>query len=157
MQLIRQVGDAYLVAPALNEENPTEQTVNQPRTRAPARRREPCICQRQIRKAEPQGTIGAEPLITRPRHDKNPSNASSSLSSRKNAQIIKLKISQDTRAPARRREPCICLWQIRKAEPQGIIGAEPLGIDSDAKQLASHPGRRRFLRKKPDSIAVELT
>ena len=34
-----------------------------------------------------------------------------------------------TRAPARRREPCICQRQIRKAEPRGIIGAEPLGID----------------------------
>ena len=40
------------------------------------------------------------------------------------------KCSAVTRAPARRREPCICLWQIRKAEPRGIIGAEPLGIES---------------------------
>ena len=33
------------------------------------------------------------------------------------------------RAPARRREPCICQRQIRKAEPRGIIGAEPLGME----------------------------
>ena len=39
------------------------------------------------------------------------------------------------RAPARRREPCIwlCNSQIRKAEPQGIIGAEPLGIESSGE------------------------
>ena len=61
-----------------------------------------------------------------------------------------------TRAPARRREPCICRRQIRKAEPQGIIGAEPLGIESGAKNLPRlqmsqkfrprHPTEPKFLR-----------
>ena len=39
------------------------------------------------------------------------------------------KLRAATRAPARRREPCICRRQIRKAEPRGTIGAEPLGIE----------------------------
>ena len=60
-----------------------------------------------------------------------PRNASSSLTSRTNAQTIKLKITLGTRAPARRREPCICQRQIRKAEPRGTIGAEPLGMEAD--------------------------
>ena len=61
-----------------------------------------------------------------------------------------------TRAQARRREPCICRRQIRKAEPRGIIGAEPLGIESGAKNLPRlqmsqkfrprHPTEPKFLR-----------
>ena len=110
----------------------------------------PCICQRQIRKAEPRGIIGAEPLGIR----SGEKFFCPVSKSRKNlGPVIRLfaeRITPRTRAPARRREPCICRRQIRKAEPRGIIGGEPLGIESGAKKFFA-PSPNVAKNKAPSS------